>query len=187
MTLEDVKTHLRVDGTSEDSLITEYLRAATEYIEAATGIQIMRATWEVTANGFPARCDDDGYYSIRLPRPPLVSVDYIRYVDTEGTTQTLVEGTDYAVDTRRMPGRVVPYYGTSWPTARDEPNSVTVRYVAGYLAMADVPHKVKQAIRYLVTHFDRFRQPVISGTIQNEVDRTLQALILVEKHWCFGD
>ena len=187
MTLEDVKTHLRMDGNAEDSLVTDYIRAATEYIEAATGIQIMRATWEATSNGFPTYCDDDGYMAIRLPRPPLVSVVSVSYVDTDGTTQTLTEGTDYAVDTRKQPGRVVPYYGASWPTARDQPNSVTVRYVAGYLATADVPHKIKQAIRYLVTHYDRFRQPVISGTIQTEVDQTLQALLAIEKHWTFGD
>lgn len=184
--LEDVKAHLRIDDNSEDSLITSYINAASDYIARATGSQLMRATYESTFNGFPDCADEDGFQSIYLPYPPLAAVVSVQYTDTDGDTQSLVSGTDYSADTRCAPGRIVPYYGTTWPTARDEPNSVTVRFTAGYATKDDVPHRIRQAIRFLCGHYDRIKQPVITGTIQAQVDFTLQSLLAVEKNWSFG-
>ncbi|TWI38232.1 head-tail connector protein [Paracoccus sulfuroxidans] len=38
ITLENIKTHLRIDGTEEDAYVLTLLAAAVEYIEKTTGI-----------------------------------------------------------------------------------------------------------------------------------------------------
>ena len=64
---------------------------------------------------------------------PLVSVDLIRYRDSEGEYHDLTADTDFIVDTSRHPGLVMPAYGESWPSFTCWPSSaVLIRYTAGY-------------------------------------------------------
>jgi len=82
ITLTEAKAHLRVetDFTEDDTIIGTFISAARESCEARTGRQLVTATYALRLGGFP--CGD----SIELPKPPLVSVTSITYVDTDGTT-----------------------------------------------------------------------------------------------------
>lgn len=137
--------HLKQDVSDEDSLIDLYLVAAREYCERETGRQFVAATYTVKYDRFPQ--------VIRLPKPPLASatsVTSVAYVDTSGDPQTLTVTTEYTVDSSSLFARIVPAYGTSWPSTRDQPNAVTVTYVAGYGAASAVPYVAKAAILLIV-------------------------------------
>src|SRR5688572_769919 len=78
VTLAEAKAHLRIDGADEDAVLNGILDAATEWVEDQTRQQLRPATLEYVLDQFPAGRE------IRLPKPPLRSVDAIRYFDPAG-------------------------------------------------------------------------------------------------------
>lgn len=123
------KLQARVDSdlTADDDLIDSLVAAAREDCEAFTRLCFVWSEYELRLDEFPA----SGDYEIRLPYPPLIRVNWIRYVDSNGAEQSLGSGA-FQVDTRSRPGRVRPPYASVWPTARDQMAAVTVSYTAGF-------------------------------------------------------
>jgi uncharacterized phiE125 gp8 family phage protein len=111
---------------------------------------------------------------ILVPRPPLISVSSITYVDGNGTTQTL-SAAAYKVDTDSEPGRITPAYGYCWPTTRAEINAIAITYVAGYATRAAVPASIKQAMLLLIGHWYENREAVgqVGGTVAMAVESLL--------------
>ena len=125
VTLTDAKQHCRIDIEDDDALINGQLAAAVVRGEQATNRQFAPATWVLKLDAFP------GTDTFELPKPPLLSVSSIQYVDTDGATQTF-SSSDYSVDRTSEPGRVVLGFGNSWPSARAQPDAITITYLAGY-------------------------------------------------------
>lgn len=138
--LAEAESYLRQEETNDDALIQELIGDAREYAEDVLAEQLVVATWKLTLESFADRHwayrsqKSYGTYcpEIWLPKPPLVSVSSVKYVDTAGVQQTLAT-TDYQVDAVSIPGRIVPAYGKSWPTTRNQPNAVEITYLAGYV------------------------------------------------------
>src|SRR5690606_26498646 len=175
LTREEGKPHCRIDAdlTDEDALLDIYIAAARDRAEQRTGRQLMPATWKLYLDCFPS-------WIIRLPRPPLVSVTSITYVDTSGVTQTLSSSL-YEVDTASEPGRIVPAYGQSWPATRGEMNDVIVTYEAGYgetvaAARGAMPANLKLGMLHYVAQWFRQREPVNVDNIINELPMAGDAL-----------
>jgi uncharacterized phiE125 gp8 family phage protein len=146
ISLDEAKLHLRVDGTEEDGLIAGLIVAARQGAEHLTGRALMPQTWELALDGFREDgidCPPRHAYRITLPKAPLVDVTSIKYLDAAGEQQTL-DLSAYAVDDYSEPARVMPAYGTCWPEARCESNSVLIRYEAGYADADGVPQQIKQ-------------------------------------------
>ena len=63
--------------------------------------------------------------------------------------------------------RIMPAVDKEWPTVRESTfDAVTVTYVAGYGdAGSDVPANVLLAVKILVAHWYRLREPVVEGSI----------------------
>lgn len=122
----DAKAQLRIDVATEDALIKTYIAAARSYVEAVTGHRCVASTWSLTMANWPGN-------EIILPGYPLIEVDSVTYVDSDGTTQTAAT-TVYDVDTKRRPGRIMLGYNQSWPTTRGHDQDVIVTYKAGHLA-----------------------------------------------------
>ena len=142
VTIDEVKQQIRFGSTSEDNLIALYIAAARQYFESATDRQLMAATRERRYQWFPARV-------LELPRPPLLEVLSVSYLDADGTEQTLTAGTDYVVEqpTGDFAARGVVRAVTAWPTARGELGDVRVRFLAGYgETPADVPALARTAL-----------------------------------------
>lgn len=132
--------HLRVtSGTVEDDYIDTLISAAASLSERFTRRAHAPQDRKLTMDRFPIRY-------IRMPMPPLIEVTSIAYVDTDGVTRTLTEGTDYIVSAPVGPtapaGRIEPAYGTCWPIARCQLDSVTVTYRAGYADLTVDPPAV---------------------------------------------
>ncbi len=143
VTLEDVKAHLRVDHSDQDSLILGYIFSATKYAQEYTWSQLITATFVQRWDRFQQ--------VLLLDRNPAVSVATVQYVDTGGVMQTLTATTDYVVDVNIKPARIVPAYTKWWPPTRCHINDVVVTFDAGYGASEQfTPVEMKQAIMLLV-------------------------------------
>lgn len=175
VTLAELKGHMRIDGDEDNAQITIYNAAARGTVERYLNRQLITATFQYTLEQFPRG-------EFILPRPPLISVDTIQYVDTAGDTQTWASG-NYQVDTNQEPGRVKPVTTASYPsTQSDTYNAVTVAYDAGYgAATTDVPQSVRDAIMMFAAQLYEFREPIISGTIIATVPDHIKALLGDEK------
>lgn len=176
LTLAEAKAHLRVTATDEDALITSLITAATDSAEIFTGRALVTQTWDLTLDSFPC--------VIEVPKPPLVSVTSITYIDTDGATQTLAT-TEYTVDTKSEPGRIVPAYGKYWPSTREVPNAVTIRFVAGYGNAAAVPKSIKQGMLMQIEHMFDNRGTVNIGNVVNEIPLTMQSLYNMHRVYRF--
>lgn len=126
ITLAEAKLRCRVDLTDDDDDIESLIVTAREEAENRTKRQCVAATYELVLDGFP---ESDG--PIELPKPPLQDVESIIYIDENGVEQTLGSGL-YEVDTDSLVGRVYPSYEQIWPTTREQPNAVRIRYVTGW-------------------------------------------------------
>lgn len=131
ITLADAKSHLKVDVTDDDSYITSLITVARTTAEQRTARTFNTSTWVYTLDSFPD--------AIQVPRPNLLTVTSLQYIDANGTLQTW-NSTNYIVDTASEPGYVVPAYGVAWPATQARINTVILTYTAGYgPTAADVP------------------------------------------------
>lgn len=140
----------------DDGIIADEIRAARERCERVTGLQLLTATWAMYLDQLPGDLCGTGLaygswdwlerYSIVLPRPPLLTVTSVTYVDYAGVTQTW-DASLYQVDAKSRPARLYPAWGQIWPLARYQMNAVTITYTAGYGAALAVPAEIKSAIK----------------------------------------
>jgi uncharacterized phiE125 gp8 family phage protein len=125
ITLAEAKLHLRVETsvTADDELIKSIITAARSYCEMVESRAYMIRTMQLKLDEF-----ED---TMRLPYPPLISVDSVQYIDSAGATQTLAT-TVYEVDTTEFPGEIRLAYEQTWPSKRAVRNSVVITYKAGF-------------------------------------------------------
>ncbi|HUU35192.1 MAG TPA: head-tail connector protein [Vicinamibacterales bacterium] len=165
----EAKEHLRVDGGDEDDYIGALITAAREWAETFTRRQFLQATYILHLDSFPGQ--------IVLPRPPLISVTTVEYVDTAGTTREFSSANyDQLKDT--LPGRIVLGYGQSWPSTRAHAQAVIVTYKAGYgTAASDVPMPIRHAVKMLAAHWFENREQTIVGISISRVPVAAEALL----------
>lgn len=155
LSLADAKAHLRVTGSDDDADITAIIKAATAWVEQYTGRALITRTYQYGLRAF------GGWIS--LPAPPLLSVDAITYVDTDGATQTLAAN-QYQVDTLSEFGLIEPAYNVTWPDTRDQANAVIVEYQAGYGGYAaTIPGDIVAALKLVVGQLYEHREQNVVG------------------------
>jgi uncharacterized phiE125 gp8 family phage protein len=161
ISLDEALAHCRVTDDSETGLIVGYLMAARQFAEDFTRCALLQQSIDYTIDfGWPMIRTESPYYAIspyffyrtrvELPRRPLLNVQWVRYIDVDGVTQTL-DPSQYIV----VGNEVVPYieqaFGVTWPITRYQPAAIQVRFDAGFgKAMADIPETIRQAILMLV-------------------------------------
>ncbi|MCK9569858.1 head-tail connector protein [Candidatus Pacearchaeota archaeon] len=173
--MEEAKSHLRVDGTDEDAYITTLIIAAREYCEGFQNRAYITQTWELWLDEWPVL--------FTVPLPPLQSAT-IKYYNTSDVEAT-VTSTDYFVDTKSEPGRIVLNYGKSWPSTTLRPaNGICVTFVAGYGYSESVPQKVKQAMLLLIGFWYENRETAagaLGGTDVKELPHAVESLLWQER------
>lgn len=178
VTLSEAKQHLRVDHNVEDGLIAGYVFAAREWVETQIG-PMMTQTWDYTRQGiWPTY---RGIYAIPLPMRPIQSVTWVKYVDDNGVTQTLTASPVSSIYTTHLSGPrpfIAQAYDASWPSVRNVPDGITVRFVAGYGSNpGDIPNPLRAAMLLLIGHQYENREQVVIGTISSELPFGIEALI----------
>ncbi len=138
VSVDEVRAALSVTDSDHDAHLSKLVRAARRRAEAYTYRAFISQAWRLTLDRFPSE--------IWLPRPPLLSVTNIQYVDTDGVTQTVASSV-YRVTANSEPARVTVEYNQTWPTPRNVTECVTINYTAGYgTNPTDVPEEARQAI-----------------------------------------
>ena len=134
--LSEAKKHVKQDLDVDDVEITQMLGAAVTHAQNFQGKQYLTATIDEFFDGFPRR-------ELTLSLEPVQSITSITYFDTAGDSQTW-SASLYQYDVDADPVRIRPEPSETWPlTESRRMKSVTVRYVAGYGNMAQVPPDIK--------------------------------------------
>lgn len=136
VSLETLKSFLRVDVTDEDALITALGKGARETGEELARRAFITQTLEMVIDGWPPS------FTLALMRPPLQSVTSVKYYDENNAEATW---TDYTVDARSEPGRI--HFNSTPGTTLLESGGIVVRYVAGFgSSPSAVPQRIIDAI-----------------------------------------
>ncbi len=159
VSLSDVKTWARIDGTDEDALLTNLIVAARQEAEKFLRSALVNQTWELTLDLACGGLDSslgDGMYDlpitalygdlprvIKLPYAPVSSITSVKYFDLDNTEATY-SSSNYTLDSSG--GRLLLNYSAIWPSNLRKEACVKIRYVAGYGTSADVPMAIKMAI-----------------------------------------
>ena len=167
--LATAKLHLRIDDASEDENVTRLIKAATSHVQQMTGRALLTQNWRLLLDSFPGG-------AIRVPMPPLHSVEAVTYIDAAGQEQTL-PSSDYTVDSSGLFGAIWPAFGKSWPATIAHPMAVKVEFTAGYGDAAAVPADLQAALLLLVGHYDQNREAVVVGTISSDLPLGVAALL----------
>lgn len=203
VTLAEIRKHCRIDDevTGDDEYLSSLVSIARRWIEDMTGRAFCTQTRTFYIDEFPpgwARAQGARFalYSsnsgasspIYLPRPPLISITSIGYIDTAGTPQSLVENTDFKVDRISEPARIAPAYSKSWPSTRAEMNAVTIIAQCGYGVPAAVPGELQLAIKMLALYWFENREAAqfLQGASVSRVPYAVRSLTDAFKVRRFG-
>ena len=155
----EAKLHLRVDHTSDDTLISALIVAAREHVENYLVGSLVEQTRVVYLSAWP-------YSPFRLPYGPVQEIESVKYTDSDGVENTVRTDIYYL-----SPGGELclePF--ESWPTARLRgPGAIEITYTTGYEPVvtvipgeggdpdteetdydANIPQAIKQAMLLLI-------------------------------------
>lgn len=156
VTLAEMRATLGINDSTDthrDGVITARINAARLWAEEHTRRAFVTQTWELYADCF------GDYFDLKSK---LQSVTSVSYYDADGVLQTLAAD-QYLVDT--VNSRLYPAYGVSWPSTRDQVNAVIIEHVAGYGAASYVPQGIKEALMFIVGHWENY-QSSIEGAVR---------------------
>lgn len=174
VTVADMKSHLRIDSDDEDTLIGEYITAATEMVDAEfgeLGRALITQRWQLTMPKFPT----DSH--VVLPIPPVQQVFSVTYYDTDNVQQT------FSTDAYRLTLNTDRAYidlvaGYSWPATYDRDDAVAIQYDTGFGdAGTDVPYGIRQAVRMMVAHWYEHREAVTEAKLM-ETPMGIRSLLM---------
>lgn len=174
------KEWLRVDSdiTDQDAVIDMLIQGMREYAENLTGRTFIRRTFQLVTECVQLV---DGRNGFVLPYPPLISVEQITYIDTDGTV-TVLDSSDYDVHTWREPGIVVEGWNATWPSYRREPDAWRVSFTAGYSPGSPddaaghrevLPANLKLWMQARLATLYEQREQLITGTITEMIPHAL--------------
>lgn len=161
ITLAEAKNYLQIDDfTDDDALINDLIKAARVDTEKFLNVGLIEQTVKQYYNDW----ENNAVYgsSLRLSLSPVLSIESIQYVDTDGATQTLAS-TEYQTDLVNLPCHIYAGYNKTLPTVRTQTvNAVTVTYKVGYgTTAADVPRNIKNAMYLMIRDwYDNRENPV---------------------------
>lgn len=153
-----------ISNTTSDPYLRMLITAARQHAENELRRYLITQTVDAYFDCFPAT-DKNGDVVFILP--PLQSVTAVTYVDLDGVTQTLTAD-QYIVDAKSDRARVTPAYSVSWPCARDQANTIKIRFVAGYGTAADVPACIKHWMLMRIKQAYDQRDAVNVGNVVTE-------------------
>jgi len=167
ITVADLKSHLRVTHTQEDTLIGALRSAAISWVEEHCNIKL----GSYTARGYLT-----DWRPAYFPIGPVTAISEVKYqttADKDYTTDlTTLATTLWFTDEVTQPARIA---FRDYPTTYDYAlTPVVVTFTAGYTTM---PAPVVHAIRLLVAHMYENRQEEVIGTITTRLKFGLEALL----------
>lgn len=163
ISFDRAKRWLRIDNADEDDRIQLLLSAATDYVERMSRMVFSKTVYQLILDNFPA-VNWYQYYPVMAPFPqlltlgknfflpnqtinepvyPVTAIDWIKYTDASTGLSTTLNASEYTVDLASS--RVAPAASRVWPYAKNQLNSVSIQFQAGFAAGA-VPSTLQMAI-----------------------------------------
>lgn len=177
ISLAEARAHCRIDIIDDDALLMGLITTFRQRAEAYTRRALITQQWRLTAIAFPRSVSvwphplvyptASSEAAMALPRPPLISVESVKYIDENGVQQTLSPAA-YVVSTSELPGCIAPVFGTSWPNIRSQIGAVQVDFTAGYGTA--IPAAIKTwMLCYILAAYDN-RSATITGRSISAID-----------------
>lgn len=154
-TTSEMKSHLRVTNSSEDTLINTYIAAATRFVENYTRLLMLPGT--VTeiftavpgSGGMPVLTSDfatvyspPAFYSLKIGNP--IALTSVSANTTDATGSFTALSTTSLLNAAFNKPRV--YAPDGWTFGTISPFQIKIVYSAGYANAAAVPNDIKVAI-----------------------------------------
>lgn len=181
VSLDEMKQHLKVDHDDDNALIEAYMTAAEQRIDgpySITGRALRPQRLRVSMGGFATR--------ICLPFPPLISVERIGYLDSNGNELEFAQAGNWRVIGigNEQGGEIALEYGVEWPSllATADPDLVRIDFTAGYQSASSpdddrIPAPLKHAAKLIVGDWYDFRVSTVIGTTAAETPGGAERLI----------
>lgn len=156
VSLAQVKTFLRLPSgfIAEDAMITGFIQGAREKGEILTGRGLAQRAFTQVLDSHPYYTDavqsqqayPPDYYSlprysttlwnysqmIKLSYPPVISVEAMTYIGSDGAAHVLNQDVDFVLDRITEPARIFPMPGQYWPADLYVANALRIDFTAGY-------------------------------------------------------
>lgn len=153
ITAGDLVEHSKIDPATDAAWTARAIAAARQRVELETGLALITQTVTGYMDRFPCGV-------IQLPSPPLIAISSVKYIDPNGSQQTLSSAV-YQADNKRRPARFGLAYGQAWPAIRSQMNAVEIAYTCGFGAdAAAVPALLRHAMLMIVGHWHEHREEV---------------------------
>jgi len=154
VSLADAKLHLRVDDTTEDTLITSIIVAARQFTEKYLNRSLITQTWNLYLDALPSE--------IQVMYGDIQSFTSVKYYDSDNAEQTLSDAL-YDEDLISNPARITRTTDQTYPEVFVRTNAINIEYIAGYGDAVNVPDSIKSAMLLIIGHLYENRQNVIIG------------------------
>jgi hypothetical protein len=160
VSVNELKEFLRIDGSSEDTILEQFIQAATTAVELYISKSLITQTRTLTLDWLPPtpqtrlRTQDDGYFYLPyifngrgyldLPYSPIQSITSLQTFGLDNAASTF----DSAYYTLDVAGSRLLFNTNSpgLPSNLRERAAVVITYVAGYGSASNVPHDIKLAV-----------------------------------------
>ncbi|MEQ1901865.1 MAG: head-tail connector protein [Devosia sp.] len=170
LSVDEVKAHLRLDDTDQDSLLAILIAAATAHLDGWSGILgrcLIEQTWRQNFDEF-AQC-------LRLPLLAL-AISSVKVQASDGTIAT-VAASNYTLQQDEVGSFVRFKDDYDYPSDLYQTKAIAVEFTAGYGAAAAVPANAKMAMLLLVAHWFENREAVNIGNITSTLPFAVDALL----------
>lgn len=187
LTTAEVKTHLRVTHSAEDTYIGTLIKVATSYAEKYCAGNFINTTYTMTMEDWSDVFVSNstlgttsnllksytypfgGYYSpytglaqIILPKAPVNSVSSITYFDSDNSSQTWSSSNYNVINPENQKGLIESVDGADYPSIYSRGDAITITFVSGYgSAASDVPEPIKQAVLLIIGNLYEKREDMV--------------------------
>lgn len=177
--LSDVEGHCRINDLSDESATIDiFIEAMRQQCESVTRRALITQKWELLLDEFPLDRNP-----VEIPLPPLQSIEEIKYLDLTGVEQVLDPLTYRVIKSANekcQPGFVIPIYGSVWPVALNDYNSVTISFTCGYGPIGEdtssnVPKAIKQWMLLNIANLYENRETIQLGNRLTAIELTTVA------------
>jgi len=168
--VSEIKAHLRIDHSDEDDDLDTLIADVREALEREHWTQFCTATYDQYFDSFGD--------PMTLRRPPVGTVASVKYTDTAGDEQT-VAATVWEQGLVNKVGVVRLKYDQVWPSdKRSHPDSVVIRFTAGYGGAAAVPGGIRRAMKMFCEHlYDPARGRIVMNATVTKVPFAVEHLM----------
>ena len=127
VTLDALKSRIKLTSTADDAQLTGLITAGREFAERISNRCLAHRQFIEYRDNFPWPS-----HGLLIPRPPLVSVDLVEYMEDDYQTWTAWDPTEYWVALNNVPAILQPRKGFTYPAALGQtPGCVRITFTAG--------------------------------------------------------